>query len=82
LVGEERVGFIKLDVEGAEFATLQGEKGVIVRDRPLLAISVYRRKGDMLALMDLVRQFVPEYRFWLRDYSIGAVDTVLYASVD
>ncbi len=81
-VGEEKVGFIKMDIEGAEFDALHGAKKMIVRDKPLLAISVYHREGDMLAIMDYLRCLEPEYRFWLRHYSIGIADTVLYASVD
>lgn len=81
-VGEEKVGFIKMDIEGAEFDALHGAKKVIVRDKPLLAISVYHRVGDMLAVMDYLRCLEPEYHFWLRHYSIGIADTVLYASVD
>ena len=81
-VGAERVGFIKMDIEGAEFDALHGAESVIVRDKPLLAISVYHRTGDMLAIMDYLHELVPEYRFWLRHYSIGVADTVLYASVD
>jgi len=81
-VGEEKVGFIKMDIEGTEFDALHGAKRVIVRDKPLLAISVYHRTGDMLAIMDYLRCLVPEYRFWLRHYSIGVADTVLYASID
>lgn len=81
-VGEEQVGFIKMDIEGAEFDALRGAKGVIVRDKPLLAISAYHRRGDMLAIMDYLRSLVPEYRFWLRHYSVGLADTVLYAAIN
>lgn len=81
-VGEENIGFIKMDIEGAEFDALHGARNVIVRDKPLLAVSVYHRTGDMLAIMDYLHGIVPEYRFWLRHYSIGDADTVLYASVD
>ncbi|MCI8691098.1 MAG: FkbM family methyltransferase [Oscillibacter sp.] len=81
-VGKERIGFIKMDIEGAEFDALHGAKGVIVRDKPLLAISAYHRTGDMLAIMDYLHDLVPEYRFWLRHYSIGTADTVLYAAMD
>lgn len=79
-VGEERIGFIKMDVEGAEYDALHGARGVILRDRPLLALSVYHRTGDMLAIMDYLHGLVPEYRFWLRHYSVGLADTVLYAA--
>lgn len=81
-VGEEQIGFIKMDIEGAEFDVLHGAKGVVVRDRPLLALSVYHRTGDMLAIMDYLHNLVPEYRFWLRHYSVGPADTVLYAAAE
>lgn len=81
-VGENRVGFIKMDIEGAEYSALHGAKNTIIRDRPLLALSAYHVPGDMLAIMDYLHELVPEYRFWLRHYSIGDADTVLYASVD
>ena len=81
-VGEERVGFIKMDIEGAEYEALHGAEQTILRDKPLMAISVYHRIGDMLAIMDYLHRLVPEYHFWLRHYSIGAADTVLYASID
>lgn len=81
-VGEEKVGFIKMDIEGSEFSALHGAKKVIVRDKPLLAISVYHIRGDLLAIIDYLHQLVPEYYFWLRHYSLGTVDTVLYASTE
>jgi len=79
-VGENEVGFIKMDIEGAEYRALCGAEKVILRDKPLLAISVYHRPGDMLVIMDYLRRLVPEYRFWLRHYSVGLTDTVLYAA--
>lgn len=80
-VGEEQIGFVKMDIEGAEYDALHGAKGVIVRDKPLLALSVYHRIGDMLAIMDYLHHLVPKYLFWLRHYSVGLADTVLYAAV-
>lgn len=82
VVGERTVGFIKMDIEGAEFNALQGAKNTIVRDKPLLAICVYHSHGDTFAIMDYLHQIVPEYRFLLRHYSATSVETVLYASVD
>lgn len=82
IVGEHTVGFIKLDVEGAEFNALHGAKKTIVRDKPFLAVCVYHRKGDVFTIMDYLHQLLPEYRFLLRHYSDFTVETVLYASVD
>lgn len=75
------VGFIKMDIEGAEFDALQGAQNTILRDKPLLAICVYRRRGDVLAIMDYLHFLVPEYRFWLRHYGPLQNETVLYAAV-
>ena len=80
-VGDEPVGFIKMDIEGSEFGALHGAERTIRRDRPLLALSVYHLPGDMLAIMDYLHELVPKYRFWLRHYSVGNADTVLYAAI-
>lgn len=82
LVSEKEIGFIKLDIEGAEWDALHGAQKTIIRDKPLLALSVYHRNGDVLALMDYLNEMVPEYRFWLRHYGPLHYETVLYASVD
>lgn len=77
----EKVGFIKMDIEGMELDALAGSERTILRDKPLLAISVYHRAGDVLAIMDYLRCLVPEYRFWLRHYAPFGTETVLYAAV-
>lgn len=81
VVKNTEIGFIKMDIEGAELSALQGARDVIIRDRPLLAISVYHRRGDVLTIMDYLHEVVPEYRFWLRHYDIMPYETVLYASI-
>lgn len=75
------VGFIKLDIEGAEMNALRGAERTITRDRPLLAVCVYHQPGDMPAIMDYLHTIVPEYCFWLRHYSCTTCETVLYAAV-
>lgn len=81
MVGSTEVGMIKMDIEGAELAALQGAEQTLRRDKPLLALCVYHLPGDTLALMDYLQKVVPEYRFWLRHYAGPASrETVLYAS--
>lgn len=82
VVGDRTVGFIKMDIEGAEFDALHGAKNTILRDKPFLAICVYHLRGDVFAIMDYLHHLLPEYRFWLRHYGSTIVETVLYASVD
>lgn len=75
---DETVGWIKMDIEGAEYGALHGGEKTIIRDRPLLTICVYHKQGDMLAIMDYLHQIVPDYHFRLRCDG----DTVLYAYID
>ena len=81
VLGSEICGFIKLDIEGGELSALHGAMHTIVRDRPFMALCVYHKPGDVLAIMDYVHQLVPEYRFYLRQYAPAPGETVLYASV-
>lgn len=80
-LADVEIGLIKMDIEGTEFDALHGAERTIQRDKPQLAISVYHRQGDMLAIMEYLHSLVPEYRFYLRHYGPQDVDTVLYAAV-
>lgn len=71
-----------MDIDAAEFDALPGAENVIIRGKPLLAISVCHRTGDMFAIIDYLQCMVTEYRFGFRHYSIGVTDTMLYVSVD
>ncbi len=82
VVEDTKTGFIKMDIEGFEYPALQGARRTIMRDKPLCAISVYHKPGDVLAVMDYLHELVPEYRFWLRHYSPANSETVLYAGVN
>lgn len=42
-LGGERVGLIKIDVEGAEHLVIEGAVGVLARDRPVVAIELLQR---------------------------------------
>lgn len=82
IVKDTEIGMIKMDIEGAEFDALHGAEKTILRDRPLLAISVYHLRGDVLAILDYLHQLVPQYHFWLRHYNDHCgYDTVLYAAI-
>ena len=77
---DERVSFIKLDIEGSEFAAITGAKNTIIRDKPNMMVSVYHKKEDILAIPLLLLKYNKRYRFALGHYSVGsASDTVLYA---
>lgn len=76
---KEKVTFIKMDIEGAELEALKGCQNTIKKYRPKLAISVYHKKEDLIEIPKYIMSLVPDYHFYLRHYSSGFVETVLYA---
>lgn len=74
-----RIDFIKMDIEGAELAALQGASATLTRDRPKLAISLYHRPDDFIALPQFLATLLSDYDFHLDHYTIHAEETVLYA---
>lgn len=81
MVGDTTIGFIKLDIEGFEMSALKGAEKTLLRDKPFLAVCVYHKPGDVLEIMDYLHALIPEYRFWLRHYTVIQDDTVLYAAI-
>lgn len=73
-----KVDFIKLDIEGAEFNALQGAKRIIRRDKPTLAVCVYHAQDDFLRIPELLKTYNPGYKIYLRHYTQGVFETVMY----
>lgn len=79
LLGARPVTFIKMDIEGSELAALRGAERIIREQRPKLAICVYHKSKDMWEIPGLVLQYHPDYKLYLRHYSLYNTETVLYA---
>ena len=76
---EEKVTFIKMDIEGSEKAALQGCRRHILEDVPKLAICVYHRLDDAWWTAQYIKGLHPEYKFYLRHYNaFGIGETVMY----
>ena len=73
--------FIKMDIEGAELKALMGAKETIVQNKPKLAISIYHKPEDILQIPMYLKALVPEYKFYLRQYTMSYLECVLYATV-
>lgn len=76
---EDKVTFIKLDIEGAELKALQGAANLIKRDRPRMAVCIYHKLTDVIDLADYILSLVPDYRFYIRHYTSTIYETILYA---
>lgn len=73
------VDFIKMDIEGAEVAALEGVVNTIKKHLPQLAISVYRKGSDIVAVPELIKRIEPSYKLYLHHRSKSWGDTILYA---
>jgi FkbM family methyltransferase len=70
---------IKMDVEGAEPMALLGAESMIREHKPDLAISMYHSLAHFWEIPEMIRQWVPEYRLYLRTYAAAGYETVMYA---
>lgn len=74
--------FIKMDIEGAELAALQGAENTIRNYKPKLAISLYHKPEDLIEIPFFLHELNPDYKFYLRCHQrYFSVDMVLYAIV-
>lgn len=78
---QEKVTFIKMDIEGSEINALIGAKETILHDRPKLAICIYHSNEDMLRIAEWIHNLVPQYKLYCRQHGKypTTYDTVLYA---
>lgn len=75
----QRVSYIKIDVEGAEFQALTGGINTLRRDKPKLNIALYHRSEDIFTLPLLIHEINPDYKIYLRQHPhIPAWDLNMY----
>ena len=79
LKNNQEIGYVKMDIEGEEAKALLGARNIITQQKPNLAISIYHKREDIWNLPVLLLDMNPDYKFYLRHYTIGLTDTVLYA---
>lgn len=68
-----------MDIEGAELEALKGCVKILKEQKPKLAVCVYHKQNDIYEILNFILNANPKYKFYLRHYSLGASDTVLYA---
>lgn len=79
ILSGQKVTFIKMDIEGAEYDAILGAKQTIRKHTPILAVSVYHFTEDIFRIQLLIEKIHPHYKYYLRHYSPTAIETVLYA---
>lgn len=76
---DERVTFIKMDIEGAEPRALTGARRIIQGQRPQLAICIYHSFRHLWEIPLYIKSLVPEYKIYLRHHTNLEYETVCYA---
>ncbi len=78
---EEKITFVKMDIEGSELKALQGMKHTIIKNKPKLAICIYHKFEDLWELPIYIKKLVPEYQLHIRNYTTYLDEVVLYATI-
>jgi hypothetical protein len=76
---DERITYIKMDIEGAELESLHGAERLIKENEPKLAICIYHRKEDLWTIIDYIDSLGIDYDYYIRAYEKTATELVLYA---
>ena len=76
---DQQINLIKLDIEGAEPAALQGAKRIISKDRPGLAICLYHYPNHLWTIPLWAENLGLGYRLYYRAHQQNSFDTIMYA---
>lgn len=75
---QEPFSFLKMDIEGGEAEALLGASLSIGAYHPRLAICVYHKADDLWRIPELVLSFRDDYDLYLRHYTEGVTETVMF----
>ena len=70
--------FIKVDIEGAELSFLAGARATIKQHKPVIAIACYHDIDHIWQIPELVLCIQPDYDVYLRHYTEGVTESVLF----
>lgn len=74
----ESVSVIKMDIEGWELNALRGCKNHIISSTPKLAIAVYHNSQDFIEIPKLILNYNNNYKLYLRHYTEGWSESVMF----
>jgi len=75
---DDRISFIKMDIEGAESMAIDGARDVILKNHPRLAICVYHKDEDFWKIPEQIFSIRDDYNIYLRHYTEGVAETVMF----
>jgi FkbM family methyltransferase len=78
---EDRTTFIKMNIEGAELAALDGGRRNIAKWKPKLCVSGYHVASHLWQVPLLIKDICPDYRIFLRQHDGGVIESTFYGVV-
>jgi FkbM family methyltransferase len=75
---DNKIDFIKLDIEGAEMEAIEGALNTIKKNKPTMAVCVYHNQSDFISIPKTLKAIHPDYKILLRHYTQGVFETVMY----
>jgi FkbM family methyltransferase len=77
----DRTTFIKMNIEGAELAALEGGRRNLAKWKPKLCVSGYHVASHLWEVPLLMKDICPDYRIFLRQHDGGVIESTFYAVV-
>ncbi|SDB62004.1 methyltransferase, FkbM family [Flavobacteriaceae bacterium MAR_2010_188] len=62
----QKITYIKADIEGYEYEMLKGAKQTIKKNKPKIAITAYHKENIAKEMIDLILTYVPEYNYYVK----------------
>lgn len=75
---KEKVHFIKMDLEGWELNALAGASDLVRSSHPILALAVYHQADHFWKIPAMVMSMRTDYLVYLRHYTEGWSESVMY----
>lgn len=82
LLADSPVTCIKMDIEGGELLALEGARGIVQAQRPILAVCTYHEVDHNWRIPLWIKRLVPSYRLFFTRHGPGLLETVCYAVPD
>lgn len=79
LLQGRRTTYIKMDVEGAEVATLRGARETIKAQKPAIAACIYHSPSDLWRVPVELKNLMPTSTLHVRAHEVDGFDVVAYA---
>jgi FkbM family methyltransferase len=75
---DDGMTFLKMDIEGWEIPCIEGSINNIKKYHPKLAVAVYHNPEDFWKILQLIFSIRDDYDVYLRHYTEGWSETVMY----